>query len=164
MQIELVPTDADQLPLIANLYQFYAYESSDWEQEDVETDGRFYIHEPHLQRYWQESGWSANLVLADGFIAGFLLIEQSELPGLDVPEFADLFILKRYRRRGIGRALVQQVMGNEQPWLLRYYHQDEVAQTFWQQLLSEWPRPPRELWTEDAADGLISYLINPPVH
>ena len=48
MQIQLLPTRADQLPLIANLYQFYAYESSDWEQEDVETDGRFYIHQPHL--------------------------------------------------------------------------------------------------------------------
>lgn len=164
MQIELVPAQAEQLPLIANLYQFYAYESSDWEQEDVETDGRFYIHEPHLQRYWQESGWSANLILADGLIAGFLLIEQSELPGLDVPEFADLFILKRYRRRGIGRALAQQVIGNSQPWLLRYYQQDEVAQAFWQRLLSEWPRPARALWTEDEADGLVTYLINPPVH
>ena len=37
MQIELVPTAPEQTPLIANLYQFYLYESSDWEQEDVDT-------------------------------------------------------------------------------------------------------------------------------
>ena len=92
MQIELVPTTAEQLPLIANLYQYYAYESSDWEEEEVEADGRFYIHEPHLRRYWSEPQWSANLILADGCIAGFLLIERSELPGLDALEFADLFI------------------------------------------------------------------------
>ena len=65
MQIQLLPTSAEQLPLLANLYQFYAYESSDWEQEDVETDGRFYIHQPHLQRYWQDPGWSAQLILAE---------------------------------------------------------------------------------------------------
>ncbi|HIQ41443.1 MAG TPA: GNAT family N-acetyltransferase [Pseudomonas oleovorans] len=164
MQIELLPTSAEQLPLLANLYQFYAYESSDWEQEDVETDGRFYIHEAHLQRYWQDAGWSAQLVLADGFIAGFVLIERSELPGIDAPEFADLFILKKYRRQGIGRALVQQLMGDGQPWLLRYYCQDELARSFWQRLLSEWPRPARAIWTEDEADGLLTYLINPPVH
>lgn len=164
MQIELAITTAEQLPLIRNLYQFYSYESSDWEQEDVETDGRFYIHEEHLQRYWQEPGWSAHLILADGFIAGFLLIERSELPGIDAPEFADLFILKRYRRQGIGRALVLQLMGDGSPWLLRFYRHDEVALAFWQQLLSELPRPARPVWTEDETHGLLSYLINPPVH
>ena len=46
MQIQLIQTSAEQLPLIRNLYQFYAYESSDWEEEDVETDGRFYVHDP----------------------------------------------------------------------------------------------------------------------
>ena len=164
MQIELLPTSAEQLPLIRNLYQFYSYDSSDWEQEDVEVDGRFYIHEEHLQRYWQEPGWSASLILADGFIAGFLLVERSELPAIDAPEFADLFILKRYRRLGIGRALVQQAMGDGSTWLLRFYRQDEVALAFWQQLISELPRPPRAVWTEDEAEGLLTYLINPPVH
>ena len=164
MQIELVPTVAEQAPLIANLYQFYAYESSDWEEEDVETDGRFYIHEPHLARYWREPGWSAQLILADGIIAGFLLIERSELPGIDAPEFADLFLLKKYRRQGIGRALVHQLMGDGSTWLLRFYRQDELAHAFWQQLLGELPRPPRPLWTEDESEGLLSYLINPPMH
>ena len=164
MQIELIPTVAEQLPLIANLYQFYAFESSDWEQEDVETDGRFYIHEPHLARYWQEPGWSAQLILADGFIAGFLLIERSELPGIEAPEFADLFILRKYRRQGIGRALVRQLMGDGSPWLLRFYGQDELACAFWRQVLAELPRPPRQLCTEEESEGLLSYLINPPTH
>ncbi|WP_457788013.1 GNAT family N-acetyltransferase [Pseudomonas sp. PL-6] len=164
MQIELLPTAVDQLPLIRNLYQFYAYESSDWEQEEVENDGRFYIHEPHLARYWQEPGWSAQLILADGFIAGFLLIERSELPGIDAAEFADLFILKKYRRQGIGRALVHQLLGDGSPWLLRFYRQDELACAFWEQLFKELPRPPRQIWSEDEADGLLSYLINPPTH
>jgi len=164
MQIALLPTTAEQLPLIRNLYQFYAYESSDWEQEDVEIDGRFYIHDEHLQRYWQEPGWSASLILVDDCIAGFLLVERSELPGIDAAEFADLFVLKRYRRQGIGRALVQQVMGDGSPWLLRFYRQDELACAFWQQLLSEWPRPARQVWTEEEAHGLLTYLVNPPMH
>lgn len=92
--LELLQTDVAQADLVRNLYQFYAYESSDWEQEDVEVDGRFYIHEPHFERYWQSPGWSATLVLVDGFIAGFVLVERSELPGIDAFELADLFILK----------------------------------------------------------------------
>jgi predicted acetyltransferase len=163
MQIELVPTTADQLQLIANLYQFYAYESSDWEQEDVEPDGRFYLHQPHLARYWQEPEWSANLILADGFIAGFLLIERSELAGIDAMEFADLFILKKYRRQGIARALTQQVLSRGGTWLVRFYGEDELAAAFWRQMLAELPLGSRQVWPEDDPE-LISYLINPPLH
>ena len=163
MQIELHPTSIDQLPLIANLYQYYAYESSDWEGEEVETDGRFYVHEPHLRRYWNEPQWSASLILADGFIAGFLLIERSELPGLDALEFADLFILKKYRRQGIGRALAQQVLGDGRTWLVRFYPQDLVAAAFWRQVLAELARPVRQIVLDDEPE-LLNYLINPAVH
>lgn len=163
MQIELVPTTAEQLPLIANLYQYYAYESSDWEEEEVEADGRFYIHEPHLRRYWSEPQWSANLILADGCIAGFLLIERSELPELDALEFADLFILKKYRRQGIGRALAQQVLGDGRTWLVRFYPQDLVAAAFWRQVLAELARPVRQIVLDDEPE-LLNYLINPAVH
>ncbi|MNO39117.1 hypothetical protein D3C76_292370 [compost metagenome] len=124
--VEWVPTGPEHTELVRNLYQFYAYESSDWEQEDVEVDGRFYIHDDHLARYWQEPDWSAHLILVDGFIAGFVLIERSELPGLEALELADLFILKKYRRQGIGRALATQVLlSGDDAWLVRFYRQDE---------------------------------------
>ncbi|MDX5371447.1 MAG: GNAT family N-acetyltransferase [Pseudomonadaceae bacterium] len=164
MQIELLPTTAEQLPLIANLYQYYAYESSDWEQEDVETDGRFYIHVPHLRRYWQEPEWSAQLILADGFIAGFLLIERSELPGIDALELADLFILKKYRRLGIGRALAERTLcQGERAWLVRFYRQDELAAAFCQRVLGELPRAVQQLAPDDDPQ-LLSYLVAPATH
>ena len=163
MQIELIATSIDQLPLIANLYQYYAYESSDWEEEDVEADGRFYLHQPHLQRYWSEPDWSARLILADGFIAGFLLIERSEVPGLDALEFADLFVLKRYRRLGIGQALAQQILSEPQPWLVRFYPQDQIAAAFWQRVLAELPRTVRQIALDDEPE-LLNYLIGAVIH
>ncbi|MGE8497950.1 MAG: GNAT family N-acetyltransferase [Pseudomonas sp.] len=164
MTIELVPTGPEQADLIRNLYQFYAYESSDWEQEDVETDGRYYIHEPHFARYWTDPHWSANLLLADGVIAGFLLIEQSELAGLDALELADLFILKKYRRQGIGRALATQVlMDGTNPWLVRFYDQDEAAQAFWASVLDDLPRPVHAIELDDDPH-LLNFLVTPAVH
>jgi predicted acetyltransferase len=162
--LELVPTEREQMPLIRNLYQFYLYESSDWEQEDVEVDGRFYIHDEHLVRYWQEPGWSAQLLLVDGFIAGFLLIERSELPGVDALELADLFILKKYRRQGIGRALATQVlMSGEYNWLVRFYGQDEIALAFWRSVLADLPRPVEALELDDEPE-LLSFLITRLLH
>lgn len=159
MSIELIPTQANQLPLIRNLYQFYAYESSGWEQEDVEVDGRFYVHEPHLQRYWQDAGWSAQLILSDGFIAGFLLLEACEDPAIADMEFADLFLLKKYRRLGIGRALLQQTVSDGRRWLVCCYEQDELASTFCRQVLGGLPFAARELDKDRGEQGLQRFVV-----
>lgn len=158
--IELLPTGPEQAELVRNLYQFYAYESSDWEQEDVEVDGRFYVHEPHLQRYWQSPGWGAYLVLVDGFIAGFVLIEDSEVPGLAARELADLFILKRYRRQGVGSAVARQFLCNGQAnWLLRCYGGDASALAFCQALLADLPRAVEEIALDDEPH-LRNFLVS----
>lgn len=162
--LELVETGPEHVELIRNLYQFYAYESSDWEQEDVEVDGRFYIHDEHLARYWQEPQWSAQLILVDGFIAGFLLIERSELPGIDALELADLFVLKKYRRLGIGSALATQVlMSGEGDWLVRFYRQDEVAAAFWRTVLDQLPRPVQAIEVDDDPQ-LQNFLVTRARH
>lgn len=162
--LELVETRPEHVELIRNLYQFYAYESSDWEQEDVEVDGRFYIHDEHLARYWQEPQWSAQLILVDGFIAGFLLIERSELPGIDALELADLFVLKKYRRLGIGSALATQVLtSGEGDWLVRFYRQDEVAAAFWRTVLDQLPRPVQAIEVDDDPQ-LQNFLVTRARH
>ncbi|MDD2091341.1 GNAT family N-acetyltransferase [Pseudomonas guariconensis] len=161
--LQLLQTSADQAELIRNLYQFYAYESSDWEAEDVEVDGRFYIHEEHLVRYWQSPGWSASVILVDGFIAGFVLIERSELPGLAATELADLFILKRYRRQGIGKAIAQQLLcSGAGDWLLRCYSQDPPAVAFCRAVLADLPRAWRAIALDDEPT-LLNFLVS-PVH
>ncbi|NWL76660.1 GNAT family N-acetyltransferase [Pseudomonas taiwanensis] len=162
--IELVETGPEHMELIRNLYQFYAYESSDWEQEDVEVDGRFYIHDEHLARYWQEALWSAHLILVDGFIAGFLLIERSELRGIDALELADLFILKKYRRQGVGRAVATQVLtSGTNDWLVRFYPQDEIALAFWRTVLAELERPVHEIALDDDPQ-LLNYRVTRTTH
>ena len=98
-------------------------------------------------------------MLVDGYIAGFLLIEGSEIPGMDALELADLFILKRYRRKGIGRAIATQVLcSGAANWLVRFYDQDEVSQAFWRTVLDNLPRPVQTLELEDEPN-LVSYLI-----
>ena len=83
--------------------------------------------------------------------------------GLDALEFADLFILKKYRRQGIGRALAQQVLSDGQTWLVRCYPDDRVAVAFWRQVLAELARPVRQIALDDEPE-LLNYLIGPAAH
>lgn len=162
--VELLQTGPEHADLVRNLYQYYAYESSDWEQEDVEVDGRFYVHEPHFERYWQAPGWSASLILVDGFIAGFILVERSELPGIDAFELADLFILKKYRRLGVGLAVARQTLCDSQAdWLLRCYREDTQALAFCRAVLNGLPRAVREIELGDEPQ-LQSFLVTQQRH
>jgi len=86
-------------------------------------------------------------------------IEGSELPGIDALELADLFILKRYRRKGIGRAIASQVLcSGERNWLVRFYDQDEVSQAFWRTVLDNLPRPVQSIELDDEPQW-VNYLI-----
>jgi predicted acetyltransferase len=67
-------------------------------------------------------------------------MQPATRPGVDALEFADLLSLKKYRRRGIGRALVEQViLASGQPRVVSLYRQDPLAAPFWQALLGQLP-------------------------
>ena len=164
MQIERLITEVDHQPLIRNLYQFYAYESSDWEEEDIEVDGQFYINDQHLAQYWQAPGWRAEIILADGFIAGFALIERVEIDQQWVSELADLFILRKYRGHGIASHIAQEIMSANQTWLLCSYAHDRVGQAFCQQLLKRLARGVQTLPQLSDDPQLQRFLITPVNH
>ncbi len=161
MKIEIIPAGIEQRQLVRNLFQFYSYDSSDWESEDIGADGLFYIYDPYFNQYWETEGWSVSLVKVNEVIAGFLLIERSDIPSLDAPEFADFFLLKKFRRLGIGRSVVDEVIAKStSAWVVNVFKDDKNADEFWQSLFrSSLFRSVREL--EDTNDREVrTYLIN----
>ena len=161
MKVEVVPAGIDQRQLVRNLYQFYAYDSSDWEAEDIGSDGLFYIDDPYFNKYWETEGWSANLLKVNDAIAGFLLIEQCDIPNVEAPEFADFFVFKKFRRQGVGRKVVESVIANSpSAWVVNVFEEDKNANEFWQSLFrASLFRSFREI--KDPHDREVrAYLIN----
>ncbi|MND94322.1 hypothetical protein D3C80_865350 [compost metagenome] len=86
------------------------------------------------------------------------------MPGLEALELADLFILKKYRRQGIGRALATQVLlSGDDAWLVRFYGQDELAVAFWRAVFAQLPRPVQVIEADDDPQ-LSSFLVTPATH
>jgi predicted acetyltransferase len=161
MKIDVIPVGIDQRQVVRNLFQFYLYDSSDWESEDIGTDGLFYVHDPYFNQYWDTEGWSASLVKVDDAMAGFLLIERSDIPGIDAPEFADFFVLKRFRRQGVGRRVVESVIADSaSAWVVNVFEEDENSNAFWHSLFrSSLFRSVREL-KDPHGRQVRAYLIN----
>jgi predicted acetyltransferase len=133
MSITLSVMQPSQLGLLANLWQYYQLESSVRDGLDLDSVGRFETpDEVFAQALRLEGGNSAHLVCCDGQIAGFLLLEPAQIEGKDMTEFADIYILPRYRGRGVASQVIAQVIvRSSQPWLIAVFRDDVDALAFW---------------------------------
>jgi len=126
--IELLVATYEQEPILANLLQLYLYDFSELLGLDVESDGRFLY--PHLPLYWSEPGRDPFLVTVDGNLAGFVLVKTGS--EWDVRDMAEFFIMRRYRRCGVGTHIAHEVWSSlPGRWEVRVMEANVPAQHFW---------------------------------
>jgi predicted acetyltransferase len=118
--------------VLANLLELYCHDFSELIDLQLQPDGRFGY--PWLSLYWQEEGRHPFLVTVDGHLAGFVLIARgsriSEDPNVwDVAEF---FIVRRYRKRGVGATVAQEIWRRfPGAWEVRVAESNAPARAFW---------------------------------
>jgi predicted acetyltransferase len=141
MSIELVQVQPSQFGLLANLWQYYQLESSTREQLDVDSAGRFETPDEVLTNVLNSvNGDAAHLIRCENHVAGFLILLAAKIEGTPITEFADLYILPRYRRRGIASQVVEQViLRSSQPWLIAVFRHDLSALAFWRAAFQRLP-------------------------
>ena len=88
---------------MANLLELYLHDFSEFVPSDIGEDGHFGY--PYLAAYWQERERFPFLIRVETALAGFALVRQGSLlsGAPDVMDMAEFFVLRRWRRRGIGR-------------------------------------------------------------
>jgi predicted acetyltransferase len=131
-QIEVNPATQDQQPVLANLLELYVHDFSEMVDLEIGEDGRFGY--PSLPLYWSEPNRHPFLIRIDNQLAGFALVKQgSELTGNGTAwDMADFFILRGYRRRGIGANAAHQVWNRfPGPWEVRVMLANTSALRFW---------------------------------
>lgn len=134
IKIEICASDVRDKEVILNLFQLYLYDTSVEDPDDLGDDGRYSYSENYFAQYWSEPLWSAHLIRVDGVIAGFVLVEASELIA-GAQEFADLFILKRYRRRGVAEHVALRFLLIRQvSWVVVVFNDATEANLFWKKL------------------------------
>src|SRR6201995_1506925 len=109
LKVELVPAREEQAPILSNLIEFYAYDFSEFMDLKLGEDGRFGYKA--LPLYWQESTRHPFLILVDNHLAGFAFVRRgSEISGdTDVWDMAEFFVMRGYRRLGIGMKIAHEV-------------------------------------------------------
>lgn len=109
---------------------------------DLGADGRFGYKD--LSAYWTEPDRYPFLITVDGKLAGFALVKKARRLSSDdqvaehsVWDMAEFFIVRAYRRHGIGLAAARQVWRQfSGSWQVRVMQSNRAALKFWQRAIN----------------------------
>ncbi len=157
VNVHITPARADEDGVLAALLQLYVYDFSELLALDVGDDGRY--RAPPLE------GRDAFLVRVDGKLAGFALhVGRSRLTGEDgVHDVAELFVLRRYRRSGVGEQMARWLFDRfPGRWEVRQKTENARAITFWRRVIDRYTggRFEEELLADDRWQGPVQRFDN----
>lgn len=137
MEVVVIEASRADRHLIENLIQFYIYDFTEFTGAAILEDGTFRSL-PDLGTYWSELNKNhAYIIKANDEIAGFTLIKEIE--GTRKYNYlAHFFILRKYRRSGIGRKAAKEVLSKYQgEWELYQLENNIPAQNFWDKVIED---------------------------
>jgi predicted acetyltransferase len=154
MMIELTRASRQDTPVLRRLYELYCHDFSEFTHSDVSDEG-LYTDDLFLTGYWRDPGWASFLVTVDGRLAGFAWVLKMTLfrPGDGETELLDqagllegehmlmeeFFILRKYRRQGIGQHVAQQLFDRfPGVWEVSEMVENTPAQAFWRKVIARY--------------------------
>lgn len=138
INVSLGPAASTERATLLQLVQFYVHDLSAVEGWDVDETGGF--GDGLLRGCWSDPRRHPFLVRANGRLAGFAIVDQgSHLSGDPaVYDMTEFFILRRWRRSGVGRDAVRRLMQRlPGQWEVRPFPGYEPAERFWPVVCAE---------------------------
>jgi predicted acetyltransferase len=135
--IEIIPAEPAQQPILANLLELYIHDFSEFHKLEIGADGRFGYN--HLALYWSETDRYPFLIRVDGKLAGLVLVKSGADVSSSEPvwDMAEFFVLRGYRKHGIGTHVAQEVWRRfPGRWQVRVMEANVAAHHFWAHAIS----------------------------
>ncbi|MEX0289636.1 MAG: GNAT family N-acetyltransferase [Flavobacteriaceae bacterium] len=116
--------------ILRNLVNLCMHDYSEFDKFEVGPEGEFSYR--WFGTYFEEEGRYAYLIRVDGNLGGFVMVRSN--PGDEDWDFqiAEFFILRRYRRMGLGSLVSQQILNSRRGlWEISYDVRNESASYLW---------------------------------
>jgi predicted acetyltransferase len=140
MRLNLI--DQDSRMLVGSLWQFYKHDLSEFLGTRPESDGKF--RPGRLPSYFDDPDRCGYLIYAEQELLGFAMLLGIEKPPVVIGDF---FILRTFRRSGIGSNAAKLVMQTQMgPWEIPFQTDNSGAARFWRRV-AESLAPGR--WSEE---------------
>jgi predicted acetyltransferase len=135
MPLELRKARPEDFPALQQMLEFYQYDLSDIWPQDSDTEAKYGYN---LERYKLDERFHAHVALHGSQYAGFALVSPAVVTRKEGSWMEQFFVLKRYRRTGIGRALaLHSLKSHPGTWEVGQMPSNVAAQAFWRKVISE---------------------------
>lgn len=139
MDICLERVTQEQREILARLLELYQYDFSEYDGGDVNPYGLYGY--AYLDYYWTEKGRYAYFIKVDGKLAGFVMlcgycyVSREK----DVHFLSEFFVMKKYRRKGIGSTAFREILRlHPGKWELTVHPNNPGAETFWENAIGQY--------------------------
>ena len=124
---------------LRRLMQLYLYEIGSDDGWDIGADG-LYGNAERIERFWSEPGCHAFLIRVAGVLAGFALVnDRAWFAGAGTREINEFFVLRRYRRRGVGACVATRLFDRfPGRWEVVQMASNTGAQAFWRVVIARY--------------------------
>ena len=138
MKIELKQAAADDKEVLRNLLEKYNYEFSQWDLRDVNKFGLYGYD--YLDCYWTEKNRWAFLIMVDGSLAGFAMVNDFPEAGESTDySIAEFFVMYKYRLNGVGKAVARRLFDEfHGKWQIKRHPKNTASVYFWDHVISEY--------------------------
>lgn len=133
--VEVVEVGERDKEVLANLMQLYLYDSSEYNDGEIEANGRL---DPgrYFDAYWTEPERHPFFLRIDGRPVGFALVREFE-PGKH--SIAEFFVARKHRRSGVGKSAAFMLFDRFQgEWHVAQEEGNLPAQRFWRSIIAEY--------------------------
>lgn len=136
MNYKIMKANSKEMDLLQNLLQFYIYDFSEFIDIDVEENGEF--SEYPLSKYFTEPDHFPYLLSVEGKYAGFVLVRFIQEERKSYFSIAEFFIMKKYRRAGIGTFVAQEIFQlHNGSWEVFQMSKNIPAHVFWRKVIND---------------------------
>ena len=128
LTVDLAPVE--QKPVFRNMLELYLHDLSEFTGFDLGEHGLFGYN--YLDHYWLEADRFPFLVRVDERLAGFVFVRTDDLETSPRFSVAEFFIMRKYRRHGIGESVARDVFRRfPGQWSLAVDLRNEAGLPFW---------------------------------
>jgi predicted acetyltransferase len=139
MKIELIEVKETEKSVLRQLMELYAHDFSEFDAADVNEHGLFGY--TYFDYYWTEDTRAPFFIRVDEKLAGFVLINEYcyLVKEAGTKSIAEFFVLRKYRRKGIGKQVAFQVFDKfPGKWEVIQHGENKPSQIFWEAVVAEY--------------------------
>jgi len=137
-KVTLEQVSIEKWHLLDNLIQLYAYDFSEFTNSEISGCGKYNLS--GLPRYhWTGTNPDPFLVKVNKNTASFIMLKYIVYEKVKRLSLAEFFILRKYRKKGIGNRSAQIVLDKfSGEWYLDILSSNKPAITFWKKVIKEY--------------------------